>query len=75
MSLLKDITTAKDGESFDVGRVLLLAIALGFVILAFWDIVILAHAFNPKDYGIGGGSILGGGGAGIGFKKDTEPTS
>ena len=64
--------TGKDGETYDLGRILWAVAAVGFVVFA---AIAVLHGkdFNPQDYGIGAGSLLGGGGAGIGLKSKTEP--
>lgn len=69
---LKDCVTGIDGESYDIGRAALALVSIGFVVFAGWA-VFHGKDFNPQDYGIGAGSILGGGGAGIAMKGKTEP--
>jgi hypothetical protein len=72
--LLKDLLTGKDGESYDVGRVLWFLCMLAFIGQSIYALVISAdHHFDPQAYGLGAGGILAGGGGGIGFKAKTEP--
>lgn len=71
-SFFKDILTGIDGESFDVGRVLWIMGVVAFVVLSFYAMY-RGGAFDPLNWGTGYGAILGGGGAGIGFKAKTEP--
>jgi hypothetical protein len=68
----KDILTAKDGESFDVGRALLVFGVLAFIGLACYSIM-KGNPFDALGFGGGLGAILGGGGVGIGMKSNTEP--
>jgi hypothetical protein len=70
--LFKDCLTAKDGESYDVGRILLFMLALAFVGFTAADLF-LNHHFDASSFGVNAGALLGGGGAGIGFKAKTEP--
>lgn len=69
---LKHMCTGIDGETYDPARVLWIAVSCAFVILAAYS-VLHGNPFNAQDYGVGGGAILGGGGAGVGFKAKTEP--
>ena len=71
-ALIKDILTAKDGESYDIGRVLWIIGALSFIGLSIYDIY-RGNPFNPLNWGTGFGGIMGGGGAAIGLKSRTEP--
>ncbi len=72
LSFLKDILTARDGESYDVGRVLWAIGAVAFIALTAYA-VYRGGAFDPLNWGTGYGAILGGGGAGIRLKAQTEP--
>ncbi len=71
-AFIKDCMTAKDGESYDVGRFLWVVGALAFLGLSIYT-AINNHAFDPMNFGAGYGGILGGGGAGLGMKAKTEP--
>lgn len=73
MTFLKDMLTGVDGESFDVGRVLWVLGVFAFVILSGYSLY-RGGAFDALGWGTGYGAILGGGGAGIGFKRKAEPT-
>ena len=70
--LLKDCLTAKDGESYDVGRVLLLIGGLAFIVMAAYA-CFHGGQFDADKFGSGLGWILGGGGVGLGAKARTEP--
>jgi len=71
MGIIKDLVTEADGESFCPERVLLIIGALVFLGLAVFA-VFHGKDFNAQDYGIGFGSLLGGGGAGIWAKGKAE---
>lgn len=72
MSVIRGIFTGKDGNTYDLGRILWAAMGFGYVIFAAIS-VWRDGSFNPQDFGIGAGTILGGGGIGIGAKANTEP--
>jgi hypothetical protein len=70
--IFKDICTCLDGETYDVGRILLIAGSVALVVFAgvsVWK----SGAFDAQGFGLGLGGLLGGGGAGIGLKAKTEP--
>jgi hypothetical protein len=71
--LCKDIVTVANGEDFDVGRVLWLVTCLVFLGLAVWAVVHNHQILDFANFGIGAGGVLAGGGASLGFKKNTEP--
>jgi hypothetical protein len=71
-ALLKDIATCLDGETYDVGRVLLIVGVVALILFA--GIAVCRNGtFDPQNFGLGLGGLLGGGGAGLGFKAKTEP--
>lgn len=70
--MIKDLVTCKDGESYDMGRVLLILGALAFIALSIYA-VYRGGAFDPMNWGAGYGVLLGGGQAGIAMKSKTEP--
>lgn len=70
--LLKDIFTGKDGETYDVGRILWFIFGLSFIVFSAVELYHGGH-FSANDFGLGSGSLLGGGGVGIGLKGKTEP--
>lgn len=69
---IKHCLTGMDGCSWDIGRVLWALVTVAFVVFAGWSLF-RGGAFDPENFGVGAGTILGGGGAGIGFKAKTEP--
>lgn len=71
-TFFKDIFTEKDGDSYCVAKVLWFFGVVGFIGLATWAVVIHGKDFNAQDYGIGLGSVLGGGGIGVAQKGKTE---
>jgi hypothetical protein len=71
-ALIKDCLTGKDGESYDVGRLLWILGVLAFIGLSIYSLC-NKGTFDPMNWGTGYGAILGGGGAGIGMKSKTEP--
>lgn len=73
LKLLKHCLTGIDGESYDVARVLLFLGGIAFIVYSGYH-VWHNRSFDFQSYGIGLGSILGGGGAGIGLKAKTEPS-
>lgn len=73
-ALIHDCLTGIDGKSYDIARVLLFFGGIGFVVFSGYH-VYHNHTFDPTNYGIGLGGIIGGGGAGIKIKETTEPKS
>jgi hypothetical protein len=71
-SIIKDLATGIDGESYDVGRVLWALGALAFLGMSIYA-VIHTGAFDAMGFGAGYGGVLGGGGAALGMKSKTEP--
>jgi hypothetical protein len=69
--LVKDLFTEKDGESFCPARLGLLVGLITFICLSFLA-VFHGKDFDPQNWGIGYGSLLGGGGAGIWAKGKSE---
>lgn len=71
-TFFKAVLTGKDNETYDVGRVLLLL--GGIVFLSCTMIAVLKSLqFDMEKFGYGMGTLLGGGGIGIGAKGHTEP--
>jgi hypothetical protein len=72
MQILKDLLTGKDGESYDVGRVLWFMLGLAFIAFTAYDLI-TNHHFDAANFGMNSGTLLAGGGVGIGLKAKTEP--
>jgi hypothetical protein len=70
--IFKDCLTGKDGESYDIGRVLWIVGVFTFIGLSFYA-VMRSGTFDPLNWGAGYGALLGGGGAGVALKAKTEP--
>lgn len=74
LKFVNDILTGIDGESYDLGRllwVLAFLIGIGLEIYS----VITGAKFDLQAYGVGVGALLVTGGAALGLKSSTEPTS
>jgi len=74
-SLLKDMLTGIDGESYDIGRVLGAAAVVVYLALGVVGIckATADHPFDFQGYGIGFGSLVAGVGVLLRLKQDTEP--
>lgn len=72
-SFIKHCLTGVDGRTWDLGRVLWALTGVAFVVFAAWSLL-HGGVFDPQNFGVGAGTILGGGGAGVGLKAKTEPT-
>lgn len=72
MKLIKDILTELDGETYDISKLLW---AFGVVVFIGLSIVAVCKGqlWNPAEYGLGMGSLLAGGGAGVKFKSAGNP--
>lgn len=69
----RQLFTGKDGETYDVGRVLWVWGVLSYTIIAGWA-VIKGHApFDPMAFGGGFAAVLAAGAGGIAMKAHTEP--
>lgn len=65
---LKNILTEKDNITYDAGRVLWVAGTVAFICFTGYQ-VFRQGTFDASSYGIGLGSLLTGGGAGLGLKS------
>ena len=45
---------------------------LAFLFLEFWNLIVLKHGFDAGGFGIGAGSLLGGGGLGSWFHAKSK---
>jgi hypothetical protein len=70
---LKDMITAKDGETVAPSRVYWLAASAWSVIGSIYSTVALAQPFNVTDFGTGMGLVLTAGGVGVWITRKTEP--
>lgn len=59
--LAKDISTGKDGESYSIARILVIAGVLAFIGLSVADFL-HSLSFHPQEFGMGLGGLLGGAG-------------
>lgn len=73
VSFLKDISTSRDGESFDVVRVGIIVSVAALLFLTGWDVIANKAHFAALEFGGGVAAILFGGGFGIGAKVKDEP--
>lgn len=69
---IKDCFTIKDGESWDLGRLMWFKGAVIFNVLSIWSV---AHGqpFDPIAWGTGFGAVLGAGGLALMLKENSEP--
>jgi len=70
--VIKDISTEKDGISFDTARILWVIGTLIFFGLVIYTTVLAPATFNMINFGIAFGGILAGGGASVKIKETTE---
>ena len=73
LKMLKDSLTGKDGESFDVGRILAGLSGTACVFFQGWDVIANHVAFNPMNFGAGIGALAAGIGALLKLKEGSEP--
>ncbi len=53
----------------DDGRLAGLLMVLGYLFLSGWNVIVLRHAFDMAQFGIGAGTLSGGVGAWLGFRN------
>jgi hypothetical protein len=71
--VVKDVLTEKDGESYDVTKVMWVIGTLVYFACTGWTV--WAHpelGFNPVNWSIGFSTILAAGSAGVKIKESTE---
>lgn len=73
LKVIDNSITGIDGETYDPARICLSLGINVFMLLEFYNVVMLGNTFNAQDFGIGFGAILAAGGAAIGIKANTEP--
>lgn len=73
MKWLRDIVTGVDGVTHDIVRWAAALGSLNAIGLAAYDVIGHAAHFDFQSYGIGMGAMLGGVGAALKMKQDTEP--
>lgn len=71
--MLMDSLTTKDGQSFDLGRIIWAQGAMLFFGLTIYNVVFLHVPFDYIAFGSGFGVISAGSGAALMLKKSTEP--
>lgn len=69
--IFHDMFTEPDGVTFCPARAIALVMAVSGIGLAVYDVVVHKRPFDLQSFGIGAGSLLGGTGAALGFKKDS----
>lgn len=70
--VFRDLFTGKDGETFDLGRVLwakAMVVFAGLSAFALWR----GGVFDPMAWAGGAGALLAAGGGALWAKRDTEP--
>ena len=70
--VVKDISTEKDGISFDITKVLWSIGTIIFFGLTIYTVILTPGSFNYVNWGIAFGGILAGGSAGVKIKESTE---
>lgn len=73
MRFWRDITTGKDGDSFDVGRAYAVAVCMAGLFFMGWDVIVHATHFDFQSFGIGVGAMAAGIGALLKLKEGSEP--
>lgn len=71
--LFKDMSTGRDGESYDVIRILALLSVVIALALTVYVVVYKDKPFNMQDYGLGIGILFASVGAALRLKETTEP--
>lgn len=74
MKFLKDIMTEDDNETYCAARACVVAGSVSFIALAFIHVMFNHAAMDFTQFGVGFGSVLGGGGIAIGAKAATQKT-
>lgn len=70
---IKNLMTGKDNETYDFIRVAAILGVIQGLGLTLYTVVCQQQHFNLEQFGVGLGAMLGGAGAGIGLKSNTEP--
>ena len=73
LKMLKDSLTGKDGESFDVGRILAGLSGTACVFFQGWDVIVNRVVFDAMHFGTGIGALAAGIGALLKLKEGSEP--
>lgn len=69
---VQKIFTGADNKTWDLGRILWAKISIVYCALTSYHAV-KSGSLDPQDWAIGASAILGGGGAALGMKANTEP--
>lgn len=72
--VLKHISTGKDGESYDIGRIMWIVGVIAYIGLSGFQ-VFKTGTFNYVEWGTGFGILNTGSGAAIMLKRTTEPSA
>jgi hypothetical protein len=73
MKFFKDCLTGKDNTTFDIGRILASGFCIAYIIYPALEIFHCGAPFHSQDWAIGAAALLGGSGAFLYLKKETEP--
>ncbi len=71
---IKNLLTAKDGETYAPSRVYWCLAAITQLFLSIWAVVFKGQDFSSTDFGTGMGLILVAGGVGVWITRKTEPS-
>jgi len=70
-SFWKHLATDYDNQTFDTGRVIVIAVIISMITMQGWDVIAHAAKFDPQGYGAGVAAVLAGLGAYI-FGDNTK---
>jgi hypothetical protein len=70
---IKDLLTAKDGDTYAPSRVYWSIASIQFVFNSAWALIALHQQWDPVAYGTGMSAILVAGGVGVWVTRKTEP--
>ncbi len=71
--ILKDISTSKNGQDYDQGRIIGLVGSVIFMFMGLYKLILLPETFSFQEFGVGFGAFAAGIGGLLYLKKDSEP--